>query len=251
MKSFVLEPIGMIRSCFMEKFGIPRQPGLVPEARATLEIFKPFNQKEAFRELDDFSHIWLLFIFHGLNQKQWHPTVRPPRLGGNRRIGVFATRSGFRPNPIGQSVVSLLRIDTTEGKIVLHLGGVDLLDGTPVIDIKPYVPYVDNIPQARAGYAAKPPSGKLSVSFSKTAEQACRRLDPAKYPELKALIINLLCQDPRPAYKENSVKRTYGVRLWDLNVKFSVTGQSAVVTAIELAEDGPIPPRTGGTEEPF
>ncbi len=235
MKPFAFEPIGRIRSCFTEKFGIPRQPGLVPEVRADLEIFAPFNQKEAFRGLDDFSHIWLLFIFHGLNHKQWHPTVRPPRLGGNRRIGVFATRTGFRPNPIGQSVVSLLNVDTAEGKVVLHLGGVDLLDGTPVIDIKPYVPYADSIPHASAGYAAEPPAEKLSVTFSKTAEQACRKLDPAKYPELKALIINLLSQDPRPAYKESSHKQTYGLLLWDLNVQFSVAQQSVIVTAIDRA----------------
>ena len=134
---FTFHPIGVIRSCFTEKFGIPRQPGLVPAARATLEVFSPYDRDEAFRNLDEFSHLWVIFVFHGIPAGKWRPTVRPPRLGGNRRTGVFATRSGFRPNPIGMSAVSLEGIRRHNGKLLLELSGIDLLDRTPVLDIKP------------------------------------------------------------------------------------------------------------------
>ena len=145
---FQFAPIGVIHSCFGEKFGIPRQPGLVPAARATLELLPPYNQPAAVRELAGFSHLWLIFVFHGIPWGQWQPTVRPPRLGGNRRLGVFASRSPFRPNPIGLSAVRLLR---REG-CVLHVADVDMLDDTPLLDIKPYVPEFDAHPSAKAGW---------------------------------------------------------------------------------------------------
>ena len=125
---FVFHPIGIVQSCFTEKFGIPRQPGLVPAARATLEILPPFDQNDAFRGLDDFSHLWIVFVFHGIDVGKWQSTVRPPRLGGNTRVGVFATRSGFRPNPIGISSVVLESIRRDHGKMVLELSGIDILD---------------------------------------------------------------------------------------------------------------------------
>jgi len=233
MVPFTMEPIGRIQSCFTEKFGIPRQPGLVPEARAVLEILPPYDRPEAFRGLATFSHIWLLFVFHGLDRDKWRPTVRPPRLGGNQRVGVFASRSGFRPNPIGQSVVALLDVRSENSTITLHLGGVDLLDGTPVLDIKPYVPYSDSIPQARGGFAATAPEERLTVAFAPQADAACRELDPAAYPDLKALILGLLHQDPRPAYKESGTAKQYGMRLWDLNVRFTVDGTTVFVDSID------------------
>lgn len=233
MTTVSMEPIGLVRSCFTEKFGIPRQPGLVQEARAVLEILPPYDQPEAFRGLVDFSHIWLLFVFHGLKRERWRPTVRPPRLGGNRRIGVFASRSGFRPNPIGQSVVTLLDVTMAEGGISLQLAGVDLLDGTPVLDIKPYVPYSDSIPDANAGYAARAPQERLMVAFTAEAEAACRKLDPDRYPDLRPLIINLLRHDPRPAYRETDASKRYGMRLWDLDVRFTVEDSVLTVEAIE------------------
>ena len=149
---YSFDPIGIVHSPFKEKFGIPRQPGLVPEAKARLEVLPPYDRSEAFCGLEDFSHIWVTFVFHEAICTRWQPTVRPPRLGGNRRIGVFSSRSPFRPNPIGMSVVALEGISNIEGKIELQLAGVDLLDGTPVLDIKPYIPYADSLPDARSGF---------------------------------------------------------------------------------------------------
>jgi tRNA-Thr(GGU) m(6)t(6)A37 methyltransferase TsaA len=229
---FSFQAIGTIQSCFTEKFGIPRQPGLVPEARAVLEIVPPFDKAEAFRGLDAFSHLWLIFVFHECRAHPWKATVRPPRLGGNRRVGVFASRSGFRPNAIGQSAVRLLSIERKKGALRLNLGGIDLLDGTPVLDLKPYLPYADAIPDAAAGYALEAPAGLKQVVFAAPAEQACRDLDPAVYPDLIALIAGLLAQDPRPAYKESDEDKEFGMRLWDLNVRFRVAGDQIVVESI-------------------
>ncbi|MDA8138078.1 MAG: tRNA (N6-threonylcarbamoyladenosine(37)-N6)-methyltransferase TrmO [Desulfobacteraceae bacterium] len=229
--SFAFEPIGWISSCFQEKFGIPRQPGLVPEACACLEIIPPYDQREAFRGLESFSHLWILFVFHECYGLAWKATVRPPRLGGNRRVGVFASRSGFRPNPIGQSVVRLLSIERKKGRLLLTLGGIDLLNATPVLDIKPYLPYADAIPDATAGYAPEAPAPK-PVVFSDQAEQACRQADPTAYPNLRTLIIGLLAQDPRPAYKHSNAEKHFGMHLWDLNVRFWADGDQIVVEHI-------------------
>lgn len=232
MHRFSFQPIGTIRSCFTEKFGIPRQPGLVPEARAALEIIPPFDKAEAFRGLDSFSHLWLLFVFHKCLGRAWTATVRPPRLGGNRRVGVFASRSGFRPNAIGQSAVKLIGIERKKGILRLHLGGTDLLDGTPVLDLKPYLPYADAIPEALAGYAPDAPLSAKPVVFAVQAEDACRKADPSVYPDLQALITGLLTQDPRPAYKEADEGRSFGMRLWDLNVRFRVAANQILVESI-------------------
>jgi tRNA (adenine37-N6)-methyltransferase len=231
---FTFQPIGYIQSCFSEKFGIPRQPGLVPEARAVLTIVPPFNKTEAFRGLHAFSHVWVLFVFHECYQRPWRATVRPPRLGGNRRVGVFASRSGFRPNALGQSVVALLGIERIKGILRLRLGGIDLLEGTPVLDIKPYLPYADAIADAKAGYAPDAPAGNKEVLFTTPAEMACATLDPGRYPDLKKLISGLLAQDPRPAYKGNDTQLHFGMRLWDLNVRFTVRPTHIKVESIEL-----------------
>ena len=233
MTAYHFEPIGRIHSCFTEKFGIPRQPNLVPEACATLDIFPAFQMVEAFRELDEFSHVWIVFVFHRCYGRPWKATVRPPRLGGNRRVGVFASRSGFRPNAIGQSVVTLRRIEREKGRLRLHLGGVDLLDGTPVLDLKPYLPYADCIPDARAGYASDAPAHDRPIIFSPDAERRIAILDAARYPNLKALITGLLSQDPRPAYKGTGDQAAFGMRLWDLNIKFEMQANGMVVTDIE------------------
>jgi len=233
LTAFSFEPIGRIHSCFTEKFGVPRQPGLVPEAEAHLELFPPYNQSEAFRALERFSHIWVIFVFHDRRCNDWKATVRPPRLGGNQRIGVFASRSGFRPNAIGQSVVRLLTVETSKRGARLRLGGVDLLDGTPVLDIKPYVPYADCIPEAEGGYAPTPPPRSFRVTFSTRSEQMCSTLDPGKYPAVKALIEGLLSRDPRPAYKDNCSANSFGMRLWDLNIRFTMEDRQIIVTSIE------------------
>jgi tRNA (adenine37-N6)-methyltransferase len=237
MTSFTFRPIGTIRSCFPEKFGIPRQPGLAPDASAVLEIHRSYQNHEAFRHLELFSHIWVLFVFHRCLRKEWKATVRPPRLGGNRRVGVFASRSGFRPNPIGQSAVELLTIEKSPGKISLHLKGVDLLDGTPVLDIKPYLPYADSLPQAKDGFAPGAPPKTTAVRFSTEAARACRLLGERSYPRLERLITDLLALDPRPGYAPGSEERTYGMRLWDLNIKFQVFDDHIAVTAIDQMSD--------------
>lgn len=223
-------PIGHIRSCFRQKFGIPRQPALVPAARALLELLPPYAAPEAVRGLEGFSHIWVVFVFHGVRAGLWHPTVRPPRLGGRQRLGVYATRSTFRPNPIGLSAVELEGIEIDRGRARLRLKGVDLLDGTPVLDIKPYLPYADCIPEARGGFAPEPPTAALNVEFSPQAEAAC-----AAHPgeDLRELIVQLLRHDPRPAYLgENAPSRRHGMRLYDWDVQWEMREGAVLITQI-------------------
>ena len=232
MTGFCFQPIGFIRSCFTEKFGIPRQPRLVPSATALLEICPPFLSPEAFRELESFSHVWIVFVFHQCLDNKWKATVRPPRLGGNRRVGVFASRSGFRPNPIGQSAVELISIEKSEKKITLHLRGVDMLDGTPVLDIKPYLRYADSLPAARSGYADTAPPARMKVGFSEKASQTCGRLEKQSYPRLKRLITDLLALDPRPGYADTVSKHAFGMRLWDLDIKFKAVDDRIIVESV-------------------
>ena len=232
--SFTLTPIGIIHSCFTEKFGIPRQPGLVPEATATLELFAPYNTPDALKGLETFSHLWVIFIFHASQQTQWKATVRPPRLGGNQRLGVFATRSMFRPNPIGLSAVALEAITPEEPNTLLHLKGVDLLDKTPILDIKPYLPYADALPNATGGFAATAPISQLTVTFTPEAERQCQRLAETGYPNLSALIQQTLQLDPRPAYyAKRPQKSTFGMQLYDFDVKWMVNEDIVWVLAIE------------------
>jgi len=229
--SYTLNSIGIIHSPFREKFGIPRQPHLVPEARARLELLPPYDRLEALAGLETFSHIWVTFIFHETMGDQWHPTVRPPRLGGNRRVGVFASRSPFRPNPIGLSVVALKGIANEGGRLELLLSGVDFLNGTPVLDIKPYIPYADSIPDANAGFAESPPEALMSVCFSDKAESQLTQREDAV--ELRQLIVRLLALDPRPAYKkEEQPERVYGMKLYDFDLRWRV--KKDLVEVIEL-----------------
>lgn len=232
MSSFT--PVGIVRSCFREKFGIPRQPGLAPAARATLELLSPYNQPAAVRGLEGFSHIWLVFAFHGIPAGHWQPTVRPPRLGGHQRVGVFASRSPFRPNPIGLSVVRLERIAIDRGKVILHLSGIDLLDETPVLDIKPYLPYVDCIPTAIGGFAPEAPAAERVVEFSPAATAFC-----TAWPigDLRELISQILRQDPRPAYEAAvSGPQQYGMKLYDVDVRWQMRDEVAYVTEIVPVE---------------
>jgi len=232
-----LQPIGIIHSCFKEKFGIPRQPGLVREAEAELELLPPWDREEALRGLEGFSHVWILFLFHEAVRKEWSPTVRPPRLGGNKRIGVFASRSPFRPNPIGLSAVELGPVARREGRLLLRLRGVDLLDGTPVLDIKPYVPYADSIPDAHGGFADRAPESRIEVEFAAAAEQFLNTLPAEEHGRLRALVVRLLEQDPRPAYLEGaSGRREFGMRLFDYNIRWAFTEGSATVLSIAEME---------------
>ena len=242
---FEFNPIGVVHSCFKEKFGIPRQPGLVSEARATLELEAPFNRSEAVAGLEGFSHIWIIFVFHEAMRERWRPTVRPPRLGGNQRVGVFASRSPFRPNPVGLSVVKLDDIECDGGRCLLHLSGADLLDGTPVLDIKPYLPYADALPEADGGYAADTPVQSISITFSELADAQCAELEQNGLPHLRQLIKQVLSQDPRPAYYVNkkhangervngkhTEKQHFGMRLYDFDLRWTV--EAGQVTVLEL-----------------
>ncbi|WP_107851320.1 tRNA (N6-threonylcarbamoyladenosine(37)-N6)-methyltransferase TrmO [Oceanimonas marisflavi] len=234
MTTINLDPIGIIRSPYKEKFAVPRQPGLVSRARAQLEMLPPYNDPSAFRGLGEFSHLWLVFVFHQTMEQGWKPTVRPPRLGGNERVGVFSTRSTFRPNPLGLSVVELRDMCKSGSRVWLELGGVDLVDGTPIVDIKPYLPWADAVPHAHGGFAPEPPDLGMEVIFSPEAEQACTR---SEIPELKEFITEVLVQDPRPAYKKTEQQwRQYGVKLYDYNVRYEVFGQLTRVLGLEREE---------------
>lgn len=214
--------IARIQTDFPDKFGIPRQSGLVQELQGKI-VFEPeFRSPEAVRGLEAFSHIWLLWQFSKSNKAQWSPTVRPPRLGGDKRVGVFATRSPFRPNDIGLSSVRLERVelDGHDGP-VLYVSGADLADGTPIYDIKPYLPYVDCHPDATEGFTSQTKLHQLQVEFP--AELL------ARYPQEKqAAILHVLEQDPRPAYIDDP-ERIYGLSFAGYDVKFKVSGSILTV----------------------
>ncbi|MFC3607436.1 tRNA (N6-threonylcarbamoyladenosine(37)-N6)-methyltransferase TrmO [Stutzerimonas tarimensis] len=211
----LVSPIGHVRSCFREKFAIPRQPHLAPAARGVLELLPPYDQPQAVEGLEQVSHVWLLFLFHQALEQQPRLRVRPPRLGGNRMVGVFATRATHRPNGIGQSVVRLDRL--APGR--LYLSGIDLLDGTPVLDIKPYVPYADACLEAHNGMAEAAPE-QLDVQWCNTALAQARGHARRLEEPLVELIEQCLAQDPRPAYQTPDPQRRYGTRLWDLEVRW-------------------------------
>jgi tRNA-Thr(GGU) m(6)t(6)A37 methyltransferase TsaA len=234
-KSVTFDPVGIISSCYKEKFGIPRQAGLVTQAPATLELLPPYQHPDCVRELAEFSHIWLIFVFHQNKQSQWSPTVRPPRLGGNRRVGVFASRSPFRPNPIGMSLVELASIEHQQEKIILHLYGADLVDQTPVLDIKPYIPYADCVADAQAAYANSAPKTQLQVVFSEQAEQQCQYYTQTLDQHLSQLIVQILQCDPRPAYKRNqhTDTRTYAMKLYNFDLHWRYTPQGIEVVELK------------------
>ncbi|WP_019340671.1 tRNA (N6-threonylcarbamoyladenosine(37)-N6)-methyltransferase TrmO [Stutzerimonas stutzeri] len=226
--SYSVSPVGFVRSCFKEKFAIPRQPQLAPAARGVLELVAPFDQPHALEGLEQVSHVWLLFLFHQTLEAEPRLRVRPPRLGGNRMVGVFATRATHRPNGIGQSVVKLDRIEPGR----LYLSGIDLLDGTPVLDIKPYVPYADAIPDARNGLAEDAPN-LISVRWTENSlQQALNEASRLGEP-LQALIEQCLAQDPRPAYQMPAAERRYGTRLWDVEVRWHYPDPSTI-TVLEV-----------------
>ncbi len=210
-----VSPVGFVRSCFKEKFAIPRQPHLAPAARGVLELVPPFDTGEAVAGLEQSSHVWLLFLFHQALEDKPRLKVRPPRLGGNVSMGVFATRATHRPNGIGQSVVRLEKVEP--GRLLLS--GIDLLDGTPVLDIKPYVPYADSVAGARNQMASAPPDS-IAVEWSdSTLSQAHGHALRLGEP-LVELIEQCLAQDPRPAYQVPPPERVYGVKFWDVQVRW-------------------------------
>ena len=227
--NYNIKPIAYIHSDFPDKFGIPRQSGLAASLKATV-VFEPeFRSPEAFRGLEDYSHIWLIWGFSKNKDSGWTPTVRPPRLGGNVRKGVYATRSPFRPNPIGLSSVKLETIEShKELGPVLHISGADLMDGTPIFDIKPYLPYVDSHPDASNGFAGSVIDYALSVN--------CPDELLSILPEDKrAALIEVLSEDPRPSYQDNP-ERIYGMRFSEYEVKFKVEQDVLYVISVEKEE---------------
>lgn len=221
-----ITPIAYIRSDFQEKFGIPRQSGLVEALRAEVVFAPEYRVPEAVRGLEDFSHIWLIWEFSQARREGWSPTVRPPRLGGNRRLGVFATRAPFRPNALGLSAVRLEAVepDTSQGP-VLHVSGADLLDGTPIYDIKPYLPYADAHPEASGGFTDRTPRSLLAVE----CPPALLEQVP---PEKREALLAVLAQDPRPSYQDDP-DRVYGMAFAGLQVRFTVGGNMLTVREIE------------------
>ena len=221
-----ITPVAYIRSDLKEKFGIPRQSGLVPSLRADVVFTPPYRVPEAVRGLEDFSHIWLIWEFSQARREGWSPTVRPPRLGGNRRLGVFATRAPFRPNALDLSAVRLEAVepDTPRGP-VLHVSGADLLDGTPIYDIKPYIPYADAIPEASGGFTDRVDRLLLAVDCP---PDLLERVPPEKREALLAV----LAQDPRPSYQEDP-DRVYGMAFAGLQVRFTAGGNMLTVREIE------------------
>lgn len=229
METVPMKIIARIHSDFPSKFGIPRQSGLVEALKARV-VFEPdFRSPEAVRGLEGFSHIWLIWQFSQAVREDWSPTVRPPRLGGNQRVGVFATRSPFRPNPIGLSCVKLEKVDyTAPGGPVLLVRGADLLDGTPIFDVKPYVPLADCRPQAVGGFSDQHREDGLSVDFPPALLE--------QVPEEKrAALLGVLAQDPRPSYQHDP-QRVYGMAFAGLEVRFTVEGNILTVRGIEAKE---------------
>ena len=228
-----LEPIATVRSCFGGKFAIPRQPGLCPSAWGRLVFHAPFRSPEAVRGIEGFSHLWLIFRFHETVGQGWKPTVRPPRLGGNQRVGVFASRSTFRPNGLGLSLVRLEGVDFSgaDGPLLL-LGGLDLLDGTPIYDIKPYLPYAEALPDAIGGFAGEAPA-RLEVVVEAAALAAFSALSA----RARAVLCEALALDPRPATQTSDAGRVFGAALCGCNVRFTIAEGLCRVCEISPAEE--------------
>ncbi len=226
LTDLTVHPIGVIHTAFSTKFGVPRQSGLVPEVQAHIVFEPPYRNPDALRGLEGFSHLWLLWHFSEMKTAGWSPTVRPPRLGGNTRMGVFATRSPNRPNPIGLSSVKLERIElTTPDGPVIWVSGADLMDGTPIIDIKPYLAYTDSHPEAAAGFLTG--LGERMVRVDCPAD-----ILAAIPPQQREGLLAVLSHDPRPTY-QNNPQRVYGMAYAGLDVHFTVDGEKLTVTGIK------------------
>lgn len=228
-EGLTIKPIGWVESDFTTKFGVPRQSGLVQELQARILFHPEFRVAEAFRGIEGFSHLWLLWDFSENHREGWSPTVRPPRLGGNKRLGVFATRSPFRPNPIGLSCVKLERVelDSPEGP-VLYISGADLMNNTPIFDIKPYVPYADAYPQAEGGFTDRSSWQKLTVVLP---DELRKKLPPEKV----AGLVGVLETDPRPQYQHDPA-RVYGMEFGGYEIKFTVEETTLTVAAVSYAK---------------
>ena len=222
-----LKIIATIHTDFPSKFGIPRQGGLVDALKATVTFEPEYRDASALRGLEGYSHLWLIWQFSESVMESWSPTVKPPRLGGNRRMGVFATRSPFRPNPLGLTCVKLEDIELSgpQGP-VLHVAGADLMDGTPIFDIKPYIPYADCHPEATGGFTDSVDYARLAVDFPEALASAIP-------PDKRQALIEVLAQDPRPGYRHGDSDRRYGVAFAGFDVRFTVNGNTLSVIEVE------------------
>ncbi|MBD3587270.1 tRNA (N6-threonylcarbamoyladenosine(37)-N6)-methyltransferase TrmO [Salinimonas sp. HHU 13199] len=230
---YCISPIATISTPFKQKFAIPRQPNLA-DAKGKITLANDFDDPRSFKGLENYSHLWLLFIFHETAARGWKPAVKAPRLGGNATLGVFASRSTHRPNSIGMSVVKNRGVSQSDGHLQLHVSGVDLLDGTPIIDIKPYIRYADSIDGARDNLDAYAPIPRRPVCFCPTARD---QLIPVmkKHPDAADLIEAVLHQDPRPAYRQSTENddKIYKVKLYDFDVSWQVkNGQIEVLSLL-------------------
>lgn len=225
MKTKRIEPIGYVKSPFCEKFGIPRQANRVPSIKGSIIFYPPYSDPPAFKMLEGYSHLWIIFGFNKVGDSKWKSTVRPPRLGGNKRVGVFATRSPFRPNGLGLSLVKIDKILTDCGGVIIDVLGLDLLDGTPVYDIKPYLPESDCAKDAQGGFADQFIDYKLNVNISNELLGQIPSQD-------REPIIECLRQDVRPSYQEDE-DRIYGFIYNDTNVKFKVKSFELTIVEVE------------------
>lgn len=240
MQSFTFNPIGFVQSPFKDKFGVPRQPGLASEAKGLIKFSSDPDIKTALKQISEFSHIWIVFVFHDHGGNKWKPSIRPPRLGGNVKVGVLSSRSPHRPNPIGISAVELTKVDLeAKGGPELFVNGLDLIDGTPVLDVKPYIPYADSIPHANAGWASEEIK-KYPVTFSNDAEKDLKSVPSDLQQKLKDLTVQVLELDPRPAFKKRQFPaddsktwgQNYGIAVLDYDVKYIITESGFVVSNI-------------------
>ena len=233
-----LTPIGKVNSPYKQKFVIPRQANLANAATGIIELNKEFTDFDCLRGIDQFTHLWIIYFLHETASLGWTPTVQPPRLGGKKKVGVFSSRAAFRPNPIGISAVKYIEHFKKNGSICIKISGMDLLDGTPVLDIKPYIPYADSIPSADGGYASEKPQQGLSVEFSDDAEKKLITLE-TKRENLRSLIEQVLSLDPRPAWEINTPgQKQYGATLFDINIKFHVHEETVLVKELhQLQQD--------------
>ncbi len=221
--ALLIEPIAYIKNGYKEKFGVPRQSGLAPSVKSVIEFCEGYRDENCVRDIEQYSHLWLIWGF-SKNENKWSPTVRPPRLGGNIRVGVFATRSPFRPNSLGLSCVKLERVeDSKNGKILVVSGG-DLADGTPIYDIKPYLPYVDSIPEASGGFSEEHKNDFSMVEFPDKVKEQLTEQQIENITELLSL-------DPRPSY-QNDEERLYGLAFEDLQIKFKYQNTKIIVCDI-------------------
>ncbi len=224
----IFKQIAYIKSDFKEKFGIPRQSGRAPALTAEIVFLPEYRVDEALRGIEGFSHLWLLFDFSLAHREEWSPTVRPPRLGGNERVGVFASRSPFRPNPVGLSCVKLLGVEKrkAEGSVLL-VSGADLLDGTPIFDIKPYLPFADCVEDATAGYAGAQEGHRLTVEFPEGLLDGIPK-------EKREGLLQCLADDPRPSYQDDPT-REYGMRFGEWEIRFTVCKEILTILSVRFA----------------